>query len=115
MLPQAPVPGIAHAIHAPPQRRSQGLFRGRGGTWVTSLSVLVSLLALLPIAFVIGVSWQIGWAQIETLVWRPRVGELLFNTVLLVVFTLPLCVVLGIALAWLTERTNLPGRRVWSL
>ena len=88
---------------------------GRGGTWVTSLSVLVSLLALLPIAFVIGVSWQIGWAQIEALVWRPRVGELLVNTVLLVLLTLPLCIALGVALAWLTERTNLPGRRVWSL
>ena len=98
-----------------PHKRTYGLFRGRGGTWVTGLSVLVSLLALLPIAFVIGVSWQIGWAQIEALVWRPRVGELLVNTVLLVMFTLPLCIALGVALAWLTERTNLPGRRVWSL
>jgi iron(III) transport system permease protein len=26
-----------------------------------------------------------------------------------------LCAVLGIALAWLTERTDLPGRRVWAL
>ncbi|MDY0832564.1 ABC transporter permease [Pseudomonas sp. SED1] len=100
---------------APAQRRFHGLFKGRGGRWVTSLSVLVSLLALLPIAFVIGVSWQIGLAQIEALVWRPRVGELLVNTVLLVVITLPLCILLGIALAWLTERTDLPGRRLWSL
>lgn len=88
---------------------------GRGGAWVTGLSVLVSLLALLPIAFVIGVSWQTGWATVEALVFRPRVAELLINTVLLVVITLPLCVVLGIALAWLTERSNLPGRRLWSL
>ena len=112
MLPETSLPGIAHAM---PHKRTRGLFRGRGGTWVTGLSVLVSLLALLPIAFVIGVSWQIGWAQIEALVWRPRVGELLVNTVLLVMFTLPLCIALGVALAWLTERTNLPGRRVWSL
>jgi iron(III) transport system permease protein len=82
---------------------------------VTGLSVLVSLLSLLPIIFVIGVSWQTGWAAIETMIFRPRVAELLINTVLLVVITLPLCVVLGVALAWLTERTNLPGRRGWSL
>jgi len=82
---------------------------------VTGLSVLVSLLSLLPIIFVMGVSWQTGWAAIETLVFRPRVAELLINTVTLVVITLPLCVVLGVALAWLTERTNLPGRRWWSL
>ncbi|WP_408980630.1 ABC transporter permease [Pseudomonas sp. B21-015] len=75
----------------------------------------MSLLALLPIAFVIGVSVQTGWATLVTLVWRPRVGELLINTVLLVLLTIPLCIALGLALAWLTERTNMPGRRGWSL
>ncbi len=115
MLPETLPPGIAPALPARSSRRSRGLFKGRGGAWVTGLSVLVSLLALLPIAFVIGVSWQIGWAQIAALVLRPRVGELLVNTVLLVLITLPLCVVLGVALAWLTERSNLPGRRAWSL
>jgi iron(III) transport system permease protein len=82
---------------------------------VIGLSVLMSLLALLPIAFVIGVSVQTGWATLVTLVWRPRVGELLINTVLLVLITIPLCIALGLALAWLTERTNMPGRRWWSL
>ncbi|PMZ63983.1 iron ABC transporter permease, partial [Pseudomonas sp. GW247-3R2A] len=69
----------------------------------------------MPIAFVIGVSIQTGWATLVPLVFRPRVGELLINTVLLVVITIPLCISLGLALAWLTERTNLPGRRGWSL
>ncbi len=45
----------------------------------------------------------------------PRVGELLINTVLLVAITIPLCIALGVTLAWLTERSNLSGRRVWSL
>ncbi len=114
-MPETLPSGVASAIPANSLRRSRGLFIGRGGVWVTALSVLVSLLALLPIAFVIGVSWQTGWAAIETLVFRPRVGELLINTVLLVLITLPLCIALGISLAWLTERTNLPGRRWWSL
>jgi iron(III) transport system permease protein len=82
---------------------------------VVALAIGVSLLSLLPIAFVVGVSWATGWATIEALVFRPRVAELLINTVLLVLITLPLCIVLGTALAWLTERTNLPGRRLWSL
>ncbi|MBF0643927.1 ABC transporter permease, partial [Pseudomonas protegens] len=42
-------------------------------------------------------------------------AQLLGNTLLLLVLTLPLCVLLGIALAWLTERSDLPGRRIWSL
>ncbi|CAI8856497.1 ABC transporter permease [Pseudomonas sp. IT-P260] len=88
---------------------------GCGSSWVVSSAVLVSLLSLLPIAFVIGVAWYTGWATLEALVFRPRVGELLINTVLLVLITLPLCIVLGTTLAWLTERSNLPGRRLWSL
>ncbi|PTT31623.1 iron ABC transporter permease [Pseudomonas sp. HMWF021] len=106
---QATATAAANPLH-PPRAVS-----GRGGSWVVTSAVLVSLLSLLPIAFVIGVSWYTGWATIETLVFRPRVGELLVNTVLLVLITLPLCIVLGTTLAWLTERSNLPGRRLWSL
>ncbi|ANI00952.1 iron ABC transporter permease [Pseudomonas koreensis] len=108
-----PAPAVATApanlLH--PARR----LGGRGGSWVVTSAVLVSLLSLLPIAFVIGVSWYTGWATIEAMIFRPRVGELLINTVLLVLITLPLCIVLGTTLAWLTERSNLPGRRLWSV
>ncbi|WP_207850035.1 MULTISPECIES: iron ABC transporter permease [unclassified Pseudomonas] len=108
-----PAPAVATApaslLH-PARRRG-----GRGGSWVVTSAVLVSLLSLLPIAFVIGVSWYTGWATIEAMIFRPRVGELLINTVLLVLITLPLCIVLGTTLAWLTERSNLPGRRLWSV
>ncbi len=89
--------------------------RAQVSAWVIGLAVLVSLLALLPLAFVVGISLQTGWATIEALVFRPRVGELLVNTLLLVLITLPLCIALGVTLAWLTERTDLPGRRAWSL
>ncbi|MCY1403599.1 molybdate ABC transporter, permease protein [compost metagenome] len=89
--------------------------RAQVSAWVIGLAVLVSLLALLPLAFVVGISLQTGWATIEALVFRPRVGELLVNTLLLVLITLPLCIALGMTLAWLTERTDLPGRRAWSL
>ncbi|SDP02448.1 iron(III) transport system permease protein [Pseudomonas reinekei] len=82
---------------------------------MVGLAVLVALLALLPIACIVAVSFQTGWETLVPLVFRPRVGELLINTVLLVVITIPLCVTLGVALAWLTERTDLPGRRWWSL
>lgn len=82
--------------------------------WLSGSSLLVSLLALLPLAFIIAISIQTGWETVVRLVFRPRVGELLFNTSLLVVLTLPLCVALGIAMAWLTERSNLPARRIWS-
>jgi iron(III) transport system permease protein len=42
------------------------------------------------------------------------VAELLGNTLALVATCLLGCVLLGVAAAWLVERTNLPGRRVWA-
>ncbi|MDR7380306.1 iron(III) transport system permease protein [Rhodoferax ferrireducens] len=86
----------------------------RGFSWVGSAAVLVSLFALLPLGFVVWVAWQTGWDVAAPLVFRPRVGELLVNTALLVVITVPLCAVLALALAWLTERSDLPGARTWS-
>ncbi|CAI1612411.1 Putrescine transport system permease protein PotH [Serratia quinivorans] len=87
----------------------------RPGLFIVAVAILLSLLALLPLGFVISVAFETGWTTVKALVFRPRVAELLLNTLLLVVFTLPICAILGVALAWLTERTTLPGRRIWSL
>ena len=52
---------------------------------------------------------------IDALVFRPRVGELLVNTVLLVVLTLPLCVAAGRG-AGLADRAHRPaGAALWAL
>ena len=75
----------------------------------------MSAVSLLPLVFVFGVAVQSGWSTVVELVIRPRVGELLVNTVLLVVLAVPLCAILSVAFAWLTERTDLPGRRWWAL
>lgn len=56
---------------------------------------------------------SVGWSRAYELVVRPRVGELLINTVSLVVVTVPLCAVIGVGVAWLVERTDLPGRTLW--
>ncbi|MDU7372382.1 MAG: iron ABC transporter permease, partial [Klebsiella michiganensis] len=80
-----------------------------------ALAVLFSLLALLPPGFVIAVGVDTGWETIQALVFRPRVAELLSNTLWLIALTVPLCIALGVGLAWLTERTLLAGRRLWSV
>ena len=56
---------------------------------------------------------QIGWDQSIALILRPRVGELLGNTVLLVALAVPLSAVLGVGGAWLVERTALAGAGFW--
>ncbi len=101
--------------YVPPALRVWRRTGNQAGAPVTAAALLVTLLALLPLAFVIGVTIQTGWSTVMQLLVRPRVGELLVNTVLLVVLTVPLCTILAVALAWLTERSDLPGRRAWSL
>ncbi len=82
--------------------------------WVVVASVIVSLFALLPLGFVIWMSIQTGWSEAYALIVRPRVGELLVNTACLVLLTVPIACILAIALAWLTERSDLPGVRLWA-
>lgn len=88
--------------------------RFSGRVAIVSLAVLTGLLSLLPLAFVVFVAVTSGWGTIVDLVFRPKVGALLLNTLTLLVLVLPLSAGLAVALAWLIERTDLPMARVWS-
>lgn len=79
-----------------------------------ALAGLVALLSLIPLGFIVAVAVTSGWDQMVKLAFRPRVGELLANTFWLELITLPLAAVLGVTLAWITERTRLPGARWWA-
>jgi iron(III) transport system permease protein len=78
-----------------------------------ALAVLVAALALLPLGYIVGATVDVGWSGVRELVFRPRVGELLWNTVRLVLGTVACCVVLGVGAAWLVERSAVPARRIW--
>lgn len=78
-------------------------------------AVLFAAAALIPLGYVMLAAFDMGWAQFAELVFRPRVGELLTNTVLLVLLGVPFTVILGVGGAWLVERTDLPARRVFAV
>lgn len=88
------------------------LFRGAPPVFVV-LAGAVALLSLIPILFIGQALIQAGPAKAKALIWRPRVGELLLNTGLLTILSMAVCAVLGTAGAYVLERTNLPGSRVW--
>ena len=79
-----------------------------------AVATLVAALSLIPLGFIAWVALAAGWEQVRTLVFRPRVAELLINTIWLEAITLPAAAVLGVGLAWITERTALPASRWWS-
>jgi iron(III) transport system permease protein len=98
--------------------RSKGRARGgrsRPPAGLVAAAVLITLATLIPLGFVVTMTVLTGWDTAARLIFRPRVGELLFNTVALILLTVPLCIVIGIGAAWLVERTRLPGARIWSL
>ncbi|CAN7516060.1 iron ABC transporter permease [Rhizobium rhizogenes] len=104
--------GRAAALRVPPLTAAP---RGRvPHASVIALASVVALLSLVPLGFIIWITVDTGWAQVVALIFRNRVGELLVNTVLLEVCTIPLCILLAVTLAWLTERTDIPGARLWS-
>ena len=74
---------------------------------------LVAALVLVPLAYVAWYTWSLGPVDTWALIARPRVGELLRNTVSLLVGVMALSTLIGVGCAWLVERSDLPLRRVW--
>ena len=108
-------------LSAPARRGTTTAGRGTsprppfGVSAVSILAVLIALFSLVPLGYVVYMTVATGWDTAVGLILRPRVGELLANTLLLMAATIPLCLLLGVAGAWLVERTNLRGRRIWAV
>jgi iron(III) transport system permease protein len=89
--------------------------RGRPPAALLLLSGTIALLALAPVGFLLDQTLSNGWDEVERLLFRPFVGDLLINTALLVLAGTAACTVIGVGVAWLVERTDLPGRRAWAV
>jgi iron(III) transport system permease protein len=94
------------AVPARPARRPAGL--------ITATAVIAALLAV-PLLFLLIEAYRAGWSAVASEIFRPLSGSLLWNTVRLTIVVTVACAVLGTATAWLVERTNLPGRRIWAV
>jgi len=102
------------AVDAEPATMRLERHRRRGAhPLLVVAALMVAAMALVPLGFVLVVLVQAGWDTAGALIFRPRMGELLVNTLLLEALTLPLCVALALALAWLTERSDLPLPALW--
>lgn len=82
---------------------------------IASLALIITAGTLVPLGFVVSMSIATGWETAVAMIFRPRVGELMFNTVALVTLSVPLACSIGVAAAWLVTRTALPGARVLAL
>lgn len=78
-------------------------------------ATLLALFALIPLGYVIYMTAVTGWDTSIELIFRPRVGELLVNTLLLMLIVVPATLVVGVGGAWLVERTKLRGHKWWAV
>ena len=73
------------------------------------------LLVLLPLAWTVLQACGVDPEDAQELLFRPLIGELLLNTLGLVVATCALTALIGTACAWCVERTDVPGGWVWGV
>lgn len=78
-------------------------------------AVLAAAVAVLPIGYLLVRTSQAGLAEVLDVLVRERTVRLVARSLGLAAATTVCCVVLGTALAWLTTRTDLPGRRAWAV
>ncbi len=93
--------------------------RPRAGTrppvavWVSA--ALVAAAMTLPLVYLALRALENGWVEVFEVALRGKTLAVLFRSVALAVVATASSVAVAVPLAWLTVRTNLPGRRVWAV
>lgn len=87
--------------------------RGRATPALVLAGVAVAAATALPAVYLVIRAGEAGLGGVLDIVTAGRTLELLARTALLAVAVTATSVALAVPLAWLTVRTDLPGRRVW--
>jgi iron(III) transport system permease protein len=110
-----PVAGAIEIDSARPRMRAS---RARGASPPLPLiaaAAFVSALVLSPIVFTVIQATGVSAEDATELLFRSVVGRLMVNTITLTAAASATTAVIGAATAWLVERTDLPGRKVWAV
>ena len=85
------------------------------GVLFKAIVVLIALVMLLPLAYLVYRAAGVGWTEGVDLLFRMRTVRVMWNSLILVCGVTTLSLVLALPFAWLTERTDLPGWRIWTV
>ncbi|QLG63882.1 ABC transporter permease [Halorarum salinum] len=78
-------------------------------------SALVAAAVLLPLVWLVKLGVDVGFTEATSLLLRPRTLEVAANSAVLVVAVTAASVLVGVPLAYLTVRTDLPFGRFWTV
>jgi iron(III) transport system permease protein len=112
---QTPAPAPAPPAGSGITRRAPRLRRSSPPPGLIAAAIATAALAILPLVFVVIEARTVSWNTAVDLLIRPRVAGLLGHTLTLLAGVSVLCVVIGVGAAWCVERTDLPGRRLWTM
>ncbi len=99
---------------APPMGETRAIRGPRPPTGLLVPAALVAGAVSLPIVYLLVRTLGAGSEPWE-LLFRLRTLEILVRSVLLVITVTGLCIIIALPLAWLTVRTDLPWRGVWTV
>ena len=89
--------------------------RRRPPLTLTLSASLVGTAVLLPVLYLFIRTADAGVDPLADILLRGRIAEIIFRSLVLVAIVSAASAVLALALGWLIERTDLPGRRMWSV
>ncbi len=101
---------IDHASDA----RHQAVHRYVGALF-KMIVLLIALAMMLPLVYLVYRAAGVGWTEISGLLSRTRILQIMWNSLLLTCSVTTLSLALALPFAWLTERTDLPGWRIWTV
>lgn len=75
-------------------------------------ALVATATAVSPLVYLVVRAGERGWAPVGATLWRSRTLELTLRSLALAATVTALCLLIGISLAWLVTRTDVPGRRL---
>ena len=100
-------------VVAPPRPRPPRVTRAPALIWaMRGAAVVATALAVLPLVYLVVRATDKGWEGVRATLVRPRTLELTLRSLELALIVTALTLVIGLGLAWLVTRTDLPFRRV---
>ncbi|WP_410764424.1 ABC transporter permease [Haloferax sp. DFSO60] len=82
---------------------------------LTVASGAVAAAVIVPLLWLVKTALDVGFDEALALVTRPTTIQVFINSTILVVLVTAACILVGVPLAYLTVRTDLPFRRFWTV
>jgi iron(III) transport system permease protein len=83
--------------------------------FLIAAALIVALLTVLPLGYLLLRAGTAGPEKVWDILLRPRTHEIFLSSVGLALTVTLASMVIGVTLAWLTVRTDLPGRKFWAI